>query len=100
MFTPLASVDIEDAHSWYESQRLGLGANFRDALEGVLKLLIQFPDAGPLAHRELRRVLVPRFPYAVYYRVVRQGIEVRGCLHQHRDPRAWRRRVRAAPTQV
>ena len=92
MFTPLASVDIEEAHRWYESQRLGLDDDFSAALAAVWELLTQFPDAGPPAHRDLRRVLVPRFPYAVYYRVAGQGIEVRGCLHQHRDPQAWRRR--------
>jgi hypothetical protein len=38
-------------------------------------------------------VLVPRFPFAVYYRIVGQAVEVRGCLHQHQNPLAWRRRV-------
>jgi len=93
MFTPLASVDIEEAHRWYETQRLGLGDEFRAALAVVWKLLGQFPEAGPPAHRELRRVLVPRFPFAVYYRIVGQAVEVRGCLHQHQNPLAWRRRV-------
>ncbi len=92
MFTPLAGVDIEEAHRWYESQRLGLGDDFRDSLAVVWKLLAQFPEAGPTAHRELRRVLVPHFPFAVYYRVVGRRIEVRGCLHQHRDPQAWQQR--------
>jgi plasmid stabilization system protein ParE len=92
MFTPLASADIEAAYAWYEGQRRGLGGEFRVALEVVWSLLNQFPEAGPIAHRDLRRVLVPRFPYAVYYRLGEQVIEIRGCLHQRRDPRAAIRR--------
>jgi plasmid stabilization system protein ParE len=93
MFTPMVSVDIEEAHQWYEAQRVGLGDEFRASLTVVWKLLTQFPEAGPVVHRDLRRVLLPRFPFSVYYRVVGQAVEVRGCLHQHRNPNAWRRRV-------
>ena len=93
MFTPLASADIEEAFRWYEEQRPGLGAHFVTALEVLWDLLDRFPDAGPDVHRGLRRVLVPRFPYAVYYRRTGVSVEVRGCLHQHRHPRAWRRRA-------
>ena len=93
MFTPLASVDIEEAYAWYETQQAGLGGNFRSALATVWRLLDQFPGGGPEVHRDLRRVLVPHFPYAVYYRVVGSSIEVRGCLHQHQNPQAWRRRA-------
>ena len=93
MFTPLASVDIEAAYAWYETQQTGLGDNFRSALTIVWQLLDQFPKGGPEVHRDLRRVLVPHFPYAVYYRVVERGVEVRGCLHQHQNPQAWRRRA-------
>lgn len=92
MFTPLASADIEAAYAWYEGQRRGLGDEFRVALEVVWGLLDQFPEAGPMAYRDLRRVLVPRFPYAVYYRLSEQLVEIRGCLHQRRDPRAATRR--------
>ena len=88
MFTPLASADIEAANAWYEGQRAGLGDEFRQALDMVWALVLQFPESGPIAHRDLRRVLTPRFPYAIYYRPTAQIIEVRGCLHQRRDPRA------------
>lgn len=93
MFTPLASADIEAAHAWYESQRAGLGNEFRAALGIVWELLDRFPEAGPNIDLGVRRVIVPRFPYAVYYRIVNTNIEVHGCLHQHRDPRAWRERA-------
>jgi plasmid stabilization system protein ParE len=93
MFTLKASADIEEAYLEYESQRPGRGDNFRLALERVWELLDTFPEAGLVAHRDLRRVLVPHFPYAVYYRVGGAALEVRGCLHQHRHPRTWRRRA-------
>jgi len=88
-FTPQASADIEDAHGWYDAQRAGLGSEFERELEVVIRFLEKMPEAGPVVHRTLRRLLVKRYPYAVYYRVTEATIEVRGCLHLRRHQRAW-----------
>ena len=92
-FTPATSADITDAYDWYEGQRAGLGEEFRGELRVAFTLLAEFSEAGPAVHHDLRRLLLRRFPYAIYYRVAGIAIEVRGCLHLHRDPRAWRQRA-------
>lgn len=51
----------------------------------MLDLLPETPELGPVAHRDLRRVLLRRFPYAVYYRIAAPTIEVRACLHHRQD---------------
>jgi plasmid stabilization system protein ParE len=50
------------------------------------------PEAGPIVHRDLRRLLLRSFPFAIYYRLTVERVEVRACLHQRRHPGAWRRR--------
>ena len=92
-FTSRASADIEKAYAWYESQRRGLGAEFQNELTRVLSVLESMPEAGPIVRKDLRRALVNRFPFALYYRLTDFAIEIRGCLHQHRDPSAWIRRA-------
>ncbi|HKS06919.1 MAG TPA: type II toxin-antitoxin system RelE/ParE family toxin [Gemmatimonadaceae bacterium] len=92
MFTPLASEDIEAAYRWYEAQRPGMGDHFRATLNRLWQLLERFPNAGPVVHRDVQRVLVPHFPYGVYYRLVDDRIEIRACLDQRQDPEAIRRR--------
>jgi hypothetical protein len=44
-------------------------------------------------HRDLSRVLLTRFPFALYYRTTDAAIEVRGCLHQRRHQLGGRRRT-------
>jgi plasmid stabilization system protein ParE len=80
-------------YRWYETERPGLGAEFRDELWRLLELLLITPELGHIAHRDLRRALTRRFPYAVYYRITEQVIEIRACLHQRRDPRIGVRRA-------
>jgi plasmid stabilization system protein ParE len=92
-FTPLAARDVASARDWYDAQRPGLGTEFEAALATTLDLIGQVPEAAPVVLKDVRRMLVARFPYALYYRPTEQAIEVRACLHTRRDPRRWRRRA-------
>ena len=91
-FRPEASADVVEAFSWYQEQRRGLGDEFRADLDATLKLLQQMPETGPVVHRGLRRALLRHFPYAVYFGLSKDLIEVRAVLHQHRSPTAWQSR--------
>jgi plasmid stabilization system protein ParE len=83
---PEASADIAGAFSWYEAQREGLGREFAAELDRVFAAIRQFPAAGPIVHRSLRRALMRRFPYAVYYLFEEPRVEIRGVLHNRRNP--------------
>ena len=91
--TPAAARDVIAAYDHYEGQLPGLGEQFRAELNVAFALLQQFSEAGPAVHRDLRRLLVRRFPYALYYRVTETALVIRGCLHLHSGPRRWRRRA-------
>ena len=90
---PEASTHIVEAFAWYEQLRPGLGTEFRAALNAAFDLLKHVPEAGPVVYRDLRRVLLRRFPYAVYYALSPAQIVVRAVIHNRRHPRSWRGRA-------
>ena len=94
-FTPLAQNDVVEAYTDYEAARPGLGAEFLAEVGRVVGLVGDFPEACPEVHGGLRRALVHRFPYSLYYRITREAelVEVRAVVHQRRHPRSWRRRA-------
>ena len=92
-FRPEASADVAEAFSWYEAQRPGLGAEFEAELDHTLRLITTMPAMGRIVHRMLRRASVHRFPFAIYYTLSADLIEIRGVLHNSRHPRTWRRRA-------
>jgi plasmid stabilization system protein ParE len=92
VFTPAAEADVEDAFQWYEAQRTGLGAAFRHAVDIAVAALEANPEAYAILHRNTRRVLLPKFPYGFYYRIVDDQAVVVGCIHAKRHPRVWRSR--------
>lgn len=87
--SPLAVADVEAAVDWYEEQSAGLGAEFESAFMAALRQVEHQPRAYQPQHRELRRVLMRRFPYGVYFRVDDEWIVVEACLHVRRAPRVW-----------
>ena len=64
---PEGQRDIEEAAFWYEIQRPGLGDQFIFQIDSLLQRIeerpLQFPDVG----RGVRRGLLHRFPFAVYF---------------------------------
>ena len=92
-YSPEALADVAEAFSWYQAQRPGLGWEFVGELEATLSLLQRMPQAGPEVHRALRRALLRRFPYAVYYALSPDRLQVRAVLHMRRHPRRWQSRA-------
>lgn len=90
--TPEAEADLIEAYSWYRNRGLGLGEEFLRSLDACLEEIARFPDSSPVVHRSLRRALLRRFPYCVFYLVQPTRVVVIGLLHARRDPRAWQRR--------
>jgi toxin ParE1/3/4 len=92
---PQAEMDLADAVMWYEDQRPGLGNQLLDEIELVMDRIrrspLQFPEVG----NRVRRALLRRFPYSVYFRLSDEAVEIVGVLHHHRDPRTWQRRIAA-----
>jgi plasmid stabilization system protein ParE len=87
-----AQLDVEKAASWYESRRPGLGLRFLEELDYVLKRVTAAPFQFPTIHPGVRRALLHRFPYSVYFLAGDEEVEIMAVLHQHRHPDTWRSR--------
>ena len=90
---PAAAADIEEAFFWYESQRPGLGDEFREELRAVLDRVSERPELYQVLHRDTRRALLKRFPYGLFYRVYPEAIVVVAVMDARRSPRRWRSRT-------
>ena len=90
--TPEAELDLDDAYSWYQAQALGLGANFLTAVGTCIASIRRNPEAYQLVDPTMRRALLRRFPYAVFYEMGADEIVVYAVFHCARNPHAWKRR--------
>jgi plasmid stabilization system protein ParE len=90
---PLAQADVDAAATWYEEQQSGLGARFLDVLDHVFTRIRETPGQFPSISADVRRALLPMFPYAVYFRETEQAVVILAVVHLHCDPRMWRGRA-------
>ncbi len=92
-FRPAAFLDLEKAAGWYESQRIGLGSEFLDEADCLKLRISENPHQFPVVYRDARRALFDRFPYAVYFRIVRDRALIISVADQRRNPSRWRKRL-------
>jgi plasmid stabilization system protein ParE len=88
----VARADIAEAFRWYEARSAGLGFEFLRAVRVALAGIERAPEQYPLALDDIRKALLPRFPYVVYFVIHSRGLSVIAVLHGRRDPRRWQSR--------
>lgn len=88
-----AALDLDEAYQWYESQISQLGSEFIRVVDKNLTSIQQNPLAYPIIYNNVRRKLLPRFPYALFYLIQDDIIFILACFHVKRDPQQWKRRL-------
>ena len=88
-----AEADLAQAFEWYERQRAGLGHDFIAQARLAFRHIAESPTHHPIAHRHVRRVLLRRFPYKVFYFVESESVTIIGVVHTKRDPAFWQTRM-------
>ena len=82
---PKAKTDLRKAYDWYEERCTGLGDEFlADHAEAFLRLEAN-PERFPIYYRGFRRVLTHRFPYKIFFRIVKREIIILRILHGAED---------------
>src|SRR2546427_1246516 len=76
-----ARADLAEAFTWYEQQRPGLGSEFLAEVALVLDSIERSPAAHAVIRGQTRRVLVRRFPYAVFYVLDPDVVAVTAVTH-------------------
>ncbi len=90
---PEAELDLAESARWYEEQRQGLGQEFLDEALATFAAIAERPLASAAVYGSLRRALLHRFPFGVFYFVDGDGAVVIGVIHGSRHPRRWKSRL-------
>lgn len=93
IIAPEAAQDADEAYSWYELQRRGLGEEFFGCLEAAFEFIQRNPLMSSLVANGYRRKLLRRFPYAVFYEFNEPYVIVYCVFHTARNPKTLRRRL-------
>jgi toxin ParE1/3/4 len=84
-----AKADLAEVKLWLKDKRPGLALDFMICLEEAVERIRRHPEAYPVISRRLRRAVLRRFPYGVYYVYDAPIIRFIGVIHTSRHPRTW-----------
>lgn len=88
-----AREELDSAIAYYEEQKAGLGLDFLSEVEEALSKIQQNANLG-VTYKVfgLRRYVMQRFPFLIFYAEFEKFIWVVAIAHGKRRPDYWRRR--------
>lgn len=89
---PAVLLEATEARDYLNNRMEGLGNDLISSFEDALKRIQVMPATGGPVTQGVRRMLLRRFPYSVFYRVHSDRIHVLSLAHHRRRPGYWKDR--------
>lgn len=86
-----ALYNIRDIAVWYDTQQTGLGMRFINVVIKQIEDLTENPQAFVIRYKDIRCLVVKKFPYMVHFYVNTQTstIIVLAIISTSRNPKIW-----------
>lgn len=85
--------ELDGAVAYYEDHKISLGLDFLAEVQQALDKIQQNPNLGAVYKATgLRRYVIQRFPFLLFYTELEEFIWVVAIAHGKRRPGYWRRR--------
>lgn len=83
---PNAVKMLKEAYEWYEDKRIGLGDEFLDEIDACYDKLELIPEAYQKIKKDIRQIVVKRFPYVLVYEIFEKEIIIYAVFHTSQNP--------------
>ncbi len=92
-FADAALAEYVAAGQYYNQKVPGLGDAFADEIEAGVRAILAKPRTWRIVEDDVRRYLIKRFPYGIYFAIEPEEIIVIWAVkHLRRDPDYWQAR--------
>jgi len=90
--TSRAQNHIDAIDSEIETRSPRRADEFLNVVNTKIEQLAQFPKSGAVHRGNIRRLLLLRFPYSLFYTfdATQNAVTIIACFHDRSDPRTWR----------
>lgn len=88
-----AEADMAAAASWYNGQNPGLGTEYLRSVDVCIASISRNPAMYATVYRTVKRALLRRFPYGIFYIITNETIVIIACLHGKQSPSRLKSRI-------
>jgi plasmid stabilization system protein ParE len=93
IFHEAALAEYEAALDWYLKRSPSAAANFANEVNFAIASIAAAPQRWPTGNHGVRKFVLVRFPFVVFYREVSAVIQLVAIAHGHRRPGYWKDRL-------
>ena len=93
IYHPEAEAELIEAAKFYEQRVPTLGTQWLAATDLAVSRILANPERWRILEQDVRCCLMPRFPYAIYYRLAGETVRILAFKHHKRHPDYWRHRL-------
>ena len=92
-FHELASLELAEAVAYYDDKSEGLGDRLLAEIRSAVSYIEEYPQSSPVISHGVRRKVLAKFPFDLFYVVAESEISILAVAHESRRPRFWRSRL-------
>lgn len=93
-FHPEALNEYAEATQYYAEFSVSLATGFVFEVENGINQILLYPQAWHPIEEDVRRYLIKRFPFGIYYTIEGNGsIIIQAVMHLSRKPGYWKARI-------
>jgi plasmid stabilization system protein ParE len=85
-YKPLARAESADAYEWYAQPNIKMGMAFREDVRRTEAFLKTNPTIYAKVEGDMRKAVLKRFPYSLFYIIDDDRVIVLSVSHQNREP--------------
>lgn len=88
-----AESDLEFSYSFYYEENPKVADIFFIRINKSFESIKSDPYSYPIVYKNVRKFIVKKFPFVVYYQIVESAIKVIAIFHTSRNPEIWNDRT-------
>jgi toxin ParE2 len=96
-FLKPAEAEVDEAITYFDQQRYGLGDRFAQDLRDAVAFLTDHPRAGKPLTRNVRSTRLMTFRYNLIYVIDGEDVVIVAVAHHRRRPAYWKGRLEKSP---
>ena len=90
---PSALAEFKSSLNWYLERNQAAAGKFAAAVDQAIEAVIKFPSRWPQGENGTRKIVLKRFPFAIFYRELHNTVQILAIAHGHRRPGNWKDRL-------
>jgi len=84
-----AEADLDKSHEFYFQETPKVADAFFRRINLSFEKIKQNPYSSPNVHKNVKKFVVKKFPFVIYYQIVDSVIRVIAIFHTSRNPEIW-----------